>query len=882
MRMDIRILLVGLVAGCGPGDTTGGQDLAMGGDLATPGADLVMPGGDLAMGGKALKRESQSSAIAITDDDKIVAAVSPDDDQLYLIDTTKMNAKVAVALRAGCEPRSVAYSPDRSFWVACRGINQVVQVTDIDASGMVGTPVDVGAEPTAVAVSPLGKKVFVANYADGTVTIYDTGAKSAMTADVGPNPRAVSITNNGDGNESDEIAFVSLMFGQAVGGNVPSEGNDVGREGHLVPVTMDGTANPVIKLSPIGDTTFKVTNKANQQVVVGAYPNQLQAIGLHNGKGYVVSTAASPGGPVNNAGNVHPFVSVFDTAAKTEKLGGPSGANPNTRCGTAIADKTMGYAAGTLDLAIQTRDLNGMTMPPPVLFPTIPVDIALVPQANLDVGYVVSMASDEVVRIVWDYATNTACMGSAAKQAISLQAMAGDIKVPIGMVIRNDATLGYVNSWVGREVEVIDFASQTVSARVALSAQPANDPDKTRQKGKKFFWTSTGRWSKAGWGSCGACHPDGLSDNVTFVFATGPRQTLPLDSDFGKDANGTPDPTDQRILNWSAIFDEIHDFENNTRGVSGGLGAVVSVNGNPIDIVATKDNNLNGSIKQLVADGNTPRPTTNMLTETVDVATGSDWDAIEAYIQALRSQKHPKKLDANDPSVLSGKKLFDTAKCANCHGGAKWTISRRAFTPTQGAGMGSATCSMQTTALAKKMLPNGQNGDQFQLELEHTKTACMVDADCTAANLLGGVCKAGFCAIAPQRVSCVIRNVGTFGGGPQGAAFEVRSDTDANGKGLLAEGASGFNPPSLLSLAETAPYLHNGAAQTLVDLFTNNAFQNHWAAGNVNFAPNATEAKDLANYLLSIDQKTTITPIDGNFDLCTGSFMSNQNACTNP
>jgi hypothetical protein len=50
----------------------------------------------------------------------------------------------------------------------------------------------------------------------------------------------------------------------------------------------------------------------------------------------------------------------------------------------------------------------------------------------------------------------------------------------------------------------------------------------------------------------------------------------------------------------------------------------------------------------------------------------------------------------------------------------------------------------------------------------------------------------------------------------------------------------------------------------------------------VNFAPSAQDAKDLANFLLSIDQKVTPSPIDANFDLCTGSFMSNQNACTNP
>src|SRR6185369_8017373 len=104
--------------------------------------------------------------------------------------------------------------------------------------------------------------------------------------------------------------------------------------------------------------------------------------------------------------------------------------------------------------------------------------------------------------------------------------------------------------WFAREVEIINFASQTVDARVKLSDQPADDAGKLVQTGKKFFFTSTGRWSNKGWGSCAACHPDGLSDGVTWVFGVGPRQTLAMDSDFNK-----KDLNDQRMLNWTAIND---------------------------------------------------------------------------------------------------------------------------------------------------------------------------------------------------------------------------------------------------------------------------------------------------------------------------------------
>jgi hypothetical protein len=53
------------------------------------------------------------------------------------------------------------------------------------------------------------------------------------------------------------------------------------------------------------------------------------------------------------------------------------------------------------------------------------------------------------------------------------------------------------------------------------------------------------------------------------MFETGPRQTISLDGMFGKH-----NPDDQRILNWSAVRDEGHDFELNIRDVSGGRGLI--------------------------------------------------------------------------------------------------------------------------------------------------------------------------------------------------------------------------------------------------------------------------------------------------------------------
>ena len=75
--------------------------------------------------------------------------------------------------------------------------------------------------------------------------------------------------------------------------------------------------------------------------------------------------------------------------------------------------------------------------------------------------------------------------------------------------------------------------------------------------------------SAEAWGGCIVCHPGGRSDDVTWMFDAGPRQTIPLDGMFNK-ANFH----DQRILNWTAVRDENQDFALNTRGVFGGRGLI--------------------------------------------------------------------------------------------------------------------------------------------------------------------------------------------------------------------------------------------------------------------------------------------------------------------
>ena len=93
--------------------------------------------------------------------------------------------------------------------------------------------------------------------------------------------------------------------------------------------------------------------------------------------------------------------------------------------------------------------------------------------------------------------------------------------------------------------------------------------------------------SDTGWGNCYNCHPDGLHDGVTWLFPDGPRQSISMESTGEHpqppgsqlNANGAPllPSFKQRVLNWSAVRDEVQDFELNIRAVSGGQGLIRTV-----------------------------------------------------------------------------------------------------------------------------------------------------------------------------------------------------------------------------------------------------------------------------------------------------------------
>lgn len=773
------------------------------------------------------KKASKSGPIALSEDEKWVVMVNPDDDSISIFDAGS-NQKTAT-LKTGDEPWAVVIAGDsKTAYVANRAAATVVKITGIDTSAPeVKDTVETGSEPLAIALSPSGALLYVAEWAEGRISAIDTATMvEAFANDAPRNPRALAVTNNGDENDADELVIMPEFFGEPIG----TEATNESRQGVVrIYNATDLQPNPNPIVFPPLATGFNdgVISAATDPIrgagnPVKASPNQLGSVAISANKIFVTSVAAAPAGKAQFNNNVYPFVLVGDLGSRA----------PVDSLSVNLLDKIVAQT----DLGTVTPTNNAKRLAMGDI-----VDLAFVGDRN--VAYVVSRAADGVQRVVFGESGPTLGATQAFQIDVTGDAGTGNgCKNPVGIAVKADGTKAFVHCWVSRKLGVIDLTSQALATVVESSAFPSTGTDAEKaQKGKRFYFTGRGRWSKngEGWSSCGSCHPDGLTDNMTWVFGAGPRQTTSQDGSFSHGARAGK----RRVFNWTGIFDEHHDFERNVRNVSGGLGAITKPKAGktPADCgnVANEDPipfTVDGTAMGAAIDG-LGKP----LKVQQDTPPGDngcklkDWDELDEFVKTIRPPQRLKKLDP--AAVEAGRQIFQgTGGCNKCHGGAGWTLSRRFFEPSEARNTALGTTEMFSRPAA--LAPFN----------EHTGTQVADQPNSTAAT-----------GAKPRQVACVIRKVDTFSAN---AALETKDD------GQGAQGKSGYNIPSLYGLAVGAPYLHHGGAKTLEELFSASEWQKHTEAGAANFQPSAKERADLIAFLLSIDENQSEVDPPAGFEAC--------------
>jgi len=750
-----------------------------------------------------------SSPITLSNGGGFVWSVNPDDDSVSVI-RTDTDELATQNIRVGDEPQSIALDPNGQFaYVANAADNSVTVIKVTNTSpfqAAVETRFTTGAEPWNIVISPNGRRVFVANSAQDTISVINseiTGGHPSPTligsvdirnsacnvGDTGRHfqPRGMAVTLD------NTKLFVTRFLSFTKTGGV--QASDDGKEGLVCRFTVNtagASAGAVLSApTPITlasqPTGFADANGAATK----AYPNQLQSIVIRGDHAYLPNIAASPGGPLKF--NV-------DTQAFVNQISG---------VGSAPAD------AGALNLHLGARNPESVGgVPKTKLFFANPWAIAF----NGTNAYAVSAGSDLLVKLNVEATGALTFTSGLANQtryidlhdpanAATNGANAG--KNPLGIAIAPAAganpAKAYVMNYISRNISVVNLGSDSVTKVIPTTALPlANTQDEQLQVGKEIFFASRGvfdggktnRLSSEGWQNCASCHFAGLTDGNIWAFNAGPRKSVPL--------NGTWNPhdaNDQRVLNYSAIFDEVQDFEANIRNISGpgplAGGALDPAHG--LLISDTGDINTAPAVLNSFLKPNAGRP---QLTVTLP-GSGKPWPALDAMNEWARFNIRTPNAPLTDNQISSanggisksdvdaGRKLFFKAGCQTCHGGGKWSNSSRDFAPPP-AGTELAT------EVAGALPPPGGS-----------------PAPPAGVNPVG----AQFLFNKLQDINSF--NLGVNGGGnPIGANIggpeKATDGKDALGKDHNGDGrGNGFNVPSLLGIWAVQPYYHNGSCETL-------------------------------------------------------------------
>jgi YVTN family beta-propeller protein len=614
--------------------------------------------------------DARSSSIALnrSGDRLFVANREADSLTVFAVDgghekAAKGNSNILTKLAevpVGEEPVCVAADGERAFVVnAVSGTVSVVQRT---GKGFVETAeFPVGTEPRGCALS--GSRLYVTNFTEGTVTVVDTKHKKVVDkVTVGGNPYGITVVGND--------VFVTQFFARLIDGG-PGEGFDDGKEGVVQHFRRDNFSLAEITLAPLADSGF-TANRVNlcqqfnptaanntfcpdpnatdpndpviAQAVAGVFPNQLKSALACDGLLYLPNVGAQPEPPVaagvNLNTNVQALVHVVDIAALAENESLTVNLNQQIATEPDPPDPAAGNLAHLFGNDIVAMDADDDCENFFILSRggNYVLKAQLGPDGKLDIG-----APANVIRL-----------------------QTGNI--PTGIVVDEEGQLGFVNNQVNMSVSVLDLNGNTVIARDVPSSTPPEPGqfDHTRIVGQLVFFTALGvpdnglvglpvrdiipldfRGKQSGdaWSSCGSCHDEGLADGVTWIFGDGPRQTIPMDGLYSK-INGAHDT---RINNWSAARDSVTDFNNNSRGVQGGVGFASDP---PFSAAMPNPNIFDHGISQGAS-------------EALDFET--------TWAQTIRTINSPQP---EDPAHLDAGAAVFEANCASCHGGAKWTKSQ--------------------------------------------------------------------------------------------------------------------------------------------------------------------------------------------------------------
>jgi len=343
------------------------------------------------------------------------------------------------AIRVGAQPSAIAITPDgRTAYVVNTndqaGLKDGTVTPITTATDEPGKPVKVGIEPDAIAITPNGQTAYVANQLSGTVTPITIATNApGKPIKVGYTPDAIAITPDG------QTAFVANE-GIGQGGTVTPIATATDQPGKPIGVGVDPTG---IAVTPNGQTAYVLSRGG--------------------------TTISSGGGSVSQAGTVTPINTATGRSGKPITVsGGPTliaiAISPNGQTAYVLADPP---AKGSLPVP----QGDGLVVPiatatddpgTPIRVGALPSGLAITPDGKT--LYVPDSNSNAVTPI--DTATGAAghpiSTGSAAPVAILIS--------PDGRTVY---TVGIAGQALNGSVIPITAATSTPGNPIAVGAWPS-------------------------------------------------------------------------------------------------------------------------------------------------------------------------------------------------------------------------------------------------------------------------------------------------------------------------------------------------------------------------------------------------------------------------
>src|SRR4030095_2287583 len=103
-------------------------------------------------------------------------------------------------------------------------------------------------------LTPNGAKLYVTNARSNSVSVINTATDTVLKTilNVGPEPRGIAISNDGDADDSDETVYVTQFLSLPVAGKI--DGADDAKAGHVTVIsTATDTVVGQVTLNPLAD-----------------------------------------------------------------------------------------------------------------------------------------------------------------------------------------------------------------------------------------------------------------------------------------------------------------------------------------------------------------------------------------------------------------------------------------------------------------------------------------------------------------------------------------------------------------------------------------------------------------------------------------------------